>query len=132
MKTLIVDDDFISRRVLLDILSSYGDCDIAIDGDEAVQAVRLSWEERKPYDLICMDIIMPKMDGLEALKKIRKLEESLGVKSRRQAKVIMLTAVDDPKTIIDSYFKVGASSYLLKPINSEKIHEEVHRLELIR
>lgn len=132
MKTLIVDDDFISRRVLLDILSSYGDCDIAIDGDEAVQAVRLSWEERKPYDLICMDIIMPKMDGLEALKKIRKLEESLGVKSRRQAKVIMLTAVDDPKTIIDSYFKVGASSYLLKPINSEKIHEEVHRLELIQ
>ncbi len=132
MKTLIVDDDFISRRVLLDILSSYGDCDIAIDGDEAVQAVRLSWEERKPYDLICMDIIMPKMDGLEALKKIRKLEESLGVKSRRQAKVIMLTAVDDPKTIIDSYFKVGASSYLIKPINSEKIHEEVHRLELIR
>ena len=130
MRVLIVDDDFIARRVLKDILSFYGHCDLAADGLQAVQAFRSAWAGHRPYDLICMDIIMPKMDGLESLIKIRKLEKLLNISKLEQVKIIIITALNDPKNIIDSYFKVGASSYLIKPINSQRIHEEVNNLGL--
>ena len=131
MKTLIVEDDFVSRRILKDILSPYGECDIAIDGSEAVQAYRLAWEDIKPYDLICMDIMMPKMDGQEALKKIRELERAAGIRSRDEVKVLMITALDSPKTVFASYYRGGATSYIVKPINRERILKEVCNFGLI-
>ncbi|MFW6242306.1 MAG: response regulator, partial [Thermodesulfobacteriota bacterium] len=71
MKILVVEDDFISRRILKEILTEHGDCDVVVDGDEAVQAFRLAREEGAPYQLICMDIMMPNKDGHEALQEIR-------------------------------------------------------------
>jgi two-component system chemotaxis response regulator CheY len=68
MKILVVEDDFTSRILLQRYLSSYGDCHIAINGKEAVGAFKDSLKENQPYDLICMDIIMPEMSGQEALK----------------------------------------------------------------
>ena len=131
MKTLIVEDDFVSRRILKDILSPYGDCDIAIDGSEAVQAYRLAREDRKPYDLICLDIMMPKMDGQEALIKIRELERAAGVKSRDEVKVIMISALDSPKAVFASYYQGGATSYIVKPISREKLIEEISNFGLL-
>ncbi len=77
MKCLIVEDDFISRRILRELLGMYFDCEIAVDGEEAVTAFRLAHDSKSPYDLICMDIMMPKMDGHEALRLIRQLEKEL-------------------------------------------------------
>ena len=77
IKVLIVDDDFITRRILKSIFTPYGDCDIAINGEEAIQAFRLAREEKKPYDLICLDIMMPEIDGHEALMKIREMEKAI-------------------------------------------------------
>ncbi len=131
MKTLIVEDDFVSRRILKDILSPYGDCDIAIDGSEAIQAYRLAGEDKKSYDLICMDIMMPKMDGQEALMKIRELERAAGVKSRDEVKVIMISALDSPKTVFASYYQGGATSYIVKPISREKLIEEIGNFGLL-
>jgi two-component system chemotaxis response regulator CheY len=131
MKTLIVEDDFVSRRILKDILSPYGDCDVAIDGSEAVQAYRLAGEDKKPYDLICMDIMMPKMDGQEALLKIRELERTEGVRSQDEVKVIMISALDSPKTVFSSYYRGGATSYIVKPISREKLVEEISNFGLL-
>ena len=125
MKTLIVEDDFISRRILKDILSPYGDCDVAIDGSEAVQAYRLAWEDNKPYDLICMDIMMPKVDGQEALVKIRALEKTQGLRSRDEVKVLMISALDSPKSVFASYYRGGATAYLVKPVVRERLLEEI-------
>ena len=132
MKILIAEDDFIARRILKDILSPYGDCDIVIDGDEAIQAFRLAWEENRPYDLICMDIMMPDVDGQEALKKIREMEKQRGIKVLSEVKVIMVTALGDPKTVIESFYKGGATSYIVKPINKQKLLQEIRNLGLIR
>lgn len=131
MKILIVEDDFISRRVLKDILAPFGNCDIAIDGSEAVQAFRLSHDDCAPYDLICMDIMMPKMDGQEALKKIRELEREWGVQGRQEVKVIMVSALDTPKTVFQSFYQSGATSYVVKPVNRIELLKELCKLGLI-
>ncbi len=55
MRILIVEDDFASRKVLQKMLSPYGECDMAADGEEAVKACRMALEENSPYGLICMD-----------------------------------------------------------------------------
>ena len=77
MKILIAEDDYIARRILKGILSPIGDCDIVIDGEEAFQAFKMAWVEGNPYDLVCLDIMMPNVNGQEALKKIREMEKEI-------------------------------------------------------
>lgn len=131
MRVLIVEDDFTARRMLKEIMSPLGDCDIVVHGLEAVQAFRLAWEDNNPYDLIFMDIMMPHMDGQEALAQIREMEKQMGVKGTDEVKVIMVTALGDPKTVVKAFYKGGATSYLVKPIDKRKLLEEVRNLGLI-
>jgi len=132
VKCLIVEDDFISRRILRELLGAYFDCEIAVDGGEAVTAFRMAHEAKTPYDLICMDIMMPKMDGREALRLIRKLEKELEVPPNLEVKVVMTTALDDPKTVFDSFYQDGATAYLVKPISKQKLVRELRALGLIQ
>ena len=131
MKILIVDDDFMIRRILKDILWPFGDCDVVTDGSEALQAFRLAWEENAPYDLICMDIMMPDMDGQQSLREIRALEEKLEIEQTDEVKVVMVSALDDPKNVVQAFSKGGATSYIVKPIEKEKLLSEIRRLGLI-
>lgn len=132
MKCLIVEDDFISRRILRELLGIYFDCEIAVDGEEAVTAFRLAHDAKTPYDLICMDIMMPKMDGREALRLIRQLEKALEVPPNLEVKVVMTTALDDPKTVFDSFYQDGATAYLVKPISKQKLVRELRALGLLQ
>lgn len=131
MKCLIVEDDFISRRILKELLSSSFDCDIAINGEEAIASFRLAHEGKRPYDLICMDIMMPGVDGQEALRQIRELEHEMEVPPNLEVKVVMTTALDDPKSVVRAYYKGGATAYLVKPISKQKLMRELRLLELI-
>jgi len=132
MKTLIVEDDFICRQIMKDILKKYGDCDIVVDGEEAIQAFRLAWEDNEPYDLICMDIMMPRMDGQEALKQIRAFEKEMNIRGVNEVKVIMTTALGDPKTVVDSFYKSGATSYLVKPLTEDILLAEMKSFGLLK
>ena len=132
MKCLIVEDDFISRRILRELLGAYFDCEIAVDGEEAVTAFRMAHDAKTPCDLICMDIMMPKMDGREALRLIRQLEKELEVPPNLEVKVVMTTALDDPKTVFDSFYQDGATAYLVKPISKQKLVRELRALGLIQ
>nr|WP_307726544.1 response regulator [Trichlorobacter sp.] len=129
---MIVEDDFISRRILRELLSMHFDCEIAVDGEEAVTAFRLAHDSKSPYDLICMDIMMPKMDGREALRLIRQLEKELEVPPNLEVKVVMTTALDDPKTVFDSFYQDGATAYLVKPISKQKLLRELRALGLLQ
>jgi two-component system, chemotaxis family, chemotaxis protein CheY len=128
MRILVVEDDFGSRRMMQKLLEPYGDIDVVVDGEEAVQAFRIAWEEYKPYELLFMDIMMPKMDGHEALRRIREIEKELGVKPHDEAKIIMTSVLEDPKNVMEAYYEGGATSYLVKPIDREKLREELSRL----
>ncbi len=130
MKTLIVEDDFTSRLLLQEFLTSYGSVHIAVDGKEAVDAVRSALQSNKPYDLILMDIMMPKLDGHEALTQIRKIEAQNHLVDADQVKVIMVTALADADNVIfASQNKV--QGYILKPYDLNKLLEELRKLGLI-
>ena len=132
LKILIVEDDFISRRILQEILTPYGKCDMAKDGKEAIHAFYLGWEELSPYDLICMDVMMPEIDGQEALQKIRDMELEMGIIGSQEVKVIMVTALDDLKNIIKAFHDGGATSYIVKPISKKNLIGEMVKLGLIQ
>ncbi len=131
MKTLIAEDDFTSRKLMQNILSAYGRCDLAVNGEEAVEAVRKSLADNYPYDLLCLDIMMPKMDGHEALVKIREMEKQKGITPSKEVKVIMTTALGEPKDVIKALYQGGATVYLVKPIAKQALLEELRKMGLI-
>ena len=130
MRVLIAEDDMASRKFLYKFLSAYGDCDVTVDGMEAIDAFLLAWDEGSPYDLICLDIMMPKVDGLKALKTIRDLEQHKGIEEAQRVKIIMTTALNDPQTVGNS-FQDGCQGYAAKPIDTVKFLEVVKKLGLI-
>jgi two-component system chemotaxis response regulator CheY len=130
MKTLIVEDDFTSRLLLQELLKNYGPSHVAINGKEAVEAVRLALEAGEHYDLICLDIMMPEMDGQEALRQIREQEEARGIGSSKGAKILMTTALTDLKNVNAAYHSL-CDAYLTKPIQKAKLLEQLHELKLI-
>ena len=130
MKTLIVEDDFTSRVLLQEILRPFGACHIAVDGKEAIEAVRVALEANDPYQLICLDIMLPNMDGQEALKRIRALEVNHWPNEDHLAKVIMTTALDDMKNVIAAYSNL-CDGYLVKPIEKNKLLAELYKLGIL-
>ena len=128
MRTLIVEDDFTSRLLLQSLLSRYGECHIAVNGREAVDAFRRALDGGQPYDLICMDIMMPEMDGQSAVGEIRACEEARGTLSTQGVKIIMTTALDDVKNVVES-FKLLCDAYVFKPIDTGNL---VNRLRVLR
>jgi len=132
VKCLIVEDDFISRRILRELLNPHFEIEIAVDGEEAITAFKLAHQAKSPFDLICMDIMMPKMDGREALRLIRQLEKEQEVPPNLETKIVMTTALDDPKTVFDSFYQDGATAYLVKPISKQKLIRELRALGLIQ
>ena len=132
MRVLVVEDDFTSRKLLQKIVSPYGEADIAVNGQESIEAFEAALEENDPYDLVCMDIMMPEMDGQEALKKIRAIEKNKGIRNAEEVKVIMITALDDPKNVVEAYYKGGATSYVPKPIDRQLFLQLLRNLGLIQ
>lgn len=130
MKTLIVDDDFVCRLLLQEILKKYGQCHIAVNGKETVAAVRMALEAGAPYDLICLDIMMPEMDGQQALREIRALEEARGIISPGWAKIVMTTALSD-SAAIRAAIREQCNYFLVKPIRKDKLLEALREMKLI-
>jgi two-component system chemotaxis response regulator CheY len=131
MKTLIVEDNFPSRVLLQTFLSRYGECHIAVNGKEAVEAFRLAIDNGSPYDLICMDILMPEMDGKEAVRQVRAQEQERGIRSTDSVKIIMTTAAEDIKEVIQS-FQALCDAYLFKPIDMLELLRNLKALGLLR
>ena len=130
MRILIAEDDFASRKVLLKFLSEYGECDVTVDGMEAIDAFIMALEEGQPYDLVCLDVMMPIMDGYQALKNIRKIEKDKHVPEQNAVKIIMTTALNDEKNVKKA-FELGCTIYCAKPIDMDRLRETLQKLGLI-
>ena len=131
MKCLIVEDDLISSRILEGLISRYATCNDAINSQEAMAQFLKAHESGTPYDLILMDIMMPETNGLQTVRLIREKEELMNIPLMHRVKVIMTTALDDPRTVIKALFESDANSYITKPVTARKLADELRNIKLI-
>lgn len=131
MRSLVVEDDFTERILLTEFLKSYGECDNAHDGKAALKMVSRAVEMGAYYDLICLDIVMPEVDGHTTLAGIRRIEAEKKVPSTKAAKIIMVTALTDRKNF---FAAMGANcdGYIRKPVRLEMLLEELKNMKLIK
>lgn len=130
MKVLIAEDDLVSRNFLNKFLSRYGECDLVVDGLETVDAFLMALKDKEPYDLICLDIMMPKVDGMKVLKAVRDLEKQYGIVRDQRVKIIMTTALTEAQ-MVHAAFEYGCEAYAAKPIDTVKLIEVMQKLGLI-
>jgi len=128
MHSLIVEDDPSSRLILETILSEYGVVDIASTGIEGFEKFSAMRAKNTPYDLVCLDILLPGMSGQEVLRDIRAMEESDVVVSHA-AKIVMITAMDDKTNVIHA-FREQCDAYLVKPIQVKELREQLALIDL--
>ncbi len=127
MRILLAEDDFVTRKFMTSFLSKYGNCDVTVDGMEAVDAFLMALEDEEPYDLVCLDIMMPVMDGYQALQGIRNLEKERNIPAEKAAKVIMATALNDESNV-KMAFDLGCTIYTGKPIDQERFEMALKKL----
>ncbi|MBQ9365801.1 MAG: response regulator [Schwartzia sp.] len=129
MKILIAEDDRMSRSFLKEFLADYGAVDAATNGMEAIDLFLDAIKEKEPYDLLCLDIMMPKVDGLKVLKVIRELEEQQ--KIEKHLKIIMMSALSEVDYVQEA-FRLGCDAYAAKPIDTGKVVEAMKNLGLTK
>ncbi len=130
LKILVVDDSRYQRYTIQSVLSKYGKCDEAADGKEALRLFTEALQQEAGYDLIIMDILMPVMNGHEALKKIMNIQKLIP-ETAKKAKAIMLSSLDDPQNMMEAQFDSGAEYYITKPFEEDTLVEALQALDLI-
>ena len=131
MNILIVDDELPNLKLLRDLLKSFGHCDMAYNGREAVDLFDEGLTDGNPYDLILLDIMMPEMDGQMALIEIRHLERESGMPSAKKVVVIMMTALNTPKDIFEAYYQGKCNGYIVKPVTKDVLLKTLEDNKLI-
>ena len=130
MKTLLAEDDFASRKFMDKYLTQYGECDVTVDGEEAVDAYMMALEDGEPYDLVCLDVMMPVLDGYQVLKAIRDIEAERGITKDQRVKIIMTTALNEERNVKKA-FELGCEAYSGKPIDVDRFEQVLRKLGLI-
>lgn len=130
-RILIVEDDSATRGLMQILLAEYGRCAFAENGRQGVEAFTQALDAAEPFDLVCLDIMMPEMDGLAALKQLREVEKARGIEDPRRVKVIMTTTASQQDKTMKA-FHYGCSGYLLKPISKDALITEMNKLPLRR
>ncbi len=130
MKTLIVEDDYITSQVVYEIMTGFGEADIAEDGRQAIDKFKEAYSSGDPFELILLDIMMPEMDGQEVLKQIRQFEEDNQVKGLDGVNIIMATALSDFDNLRKA-FSNQCEGYIIKPIEKDKIVNMLMDLDLL-
>ena len=130
MRILLAEDDFATRKYMSKFLSKYGSCDVTVDGMEAVDAFMIALDEGEYYDLICLDVMMPVMDGYQALKGIRDIEKDRNIEPENMAKIIMTTVLNEEKHV-KMAFELGCTVFSAKPLDVDRFEDALKRLGLI-
>jgi len=101
-------------------------CQAVAAGESALELFEKAIAEERPYDLVCLDIMLPGLDGQQVLEAMRRREQDLG----RESKIIMITALSSTVALMNA-FKAGATSYLVKPIRKASLLLELRKFGLV-
>ncbi|MBP8301021.1 MAG: response regulator [Planctomycetes bacterium] len=124
MRILIVEDDFISRKVLSHFLAGFGEVITAEDGQKGLDLLMHGLTSERPFDLVTLDVMMPEIDGQEVLAKLRALES---VTNGPRARVLMTTALEDMKSVKEAYENL-CDAYLKKPVRKAVLYGTLQKL----
>ena len=128
MKTLVVDDELVSRKKMQKIMVNLGECEEVESGSAAITAFKKALENRTPFDLITLDIAMPEIDGIEVLFEIREIEKEKKIPREKQVKILMVTAHSDRDNII-TCIQAGCNDYIVKPFDREMVIEKFEKIK---
>lgn len=129
MKVLIAEDDFTNRLLLQEYLQPFGTVHTVVNGKEVVEAFQNALRQNEPYQLLCLDILMPEMDGQQALHAVRQMEYELP-NPPPPVKILMTTGLGDSASVIRA-FREQCDGYLTKPIDRNKMLQSLKNLGLI-
>ena len=119
LKVLVADDNIINQRVATAILSTLGHTGVVVnDGEKALRCL-----DALKFDVVLMDVMMPVMDGLQAVAAIRDKEQSTG----KHQTIIMCTSHAEPCDGV-RFVNAGADGYIAKPISADQLNAELQRL----
>lgn len=119
LKVLVAEDNSINQRLLMGMLKVLGHTSVVVgDGDKALKCLA-----QLQFDVVLMDVMMPVMDGLEALASIRAQEQTTG----KHMPVVMVTAHSDPLER-EKFNAAGADGYVAKPIDLDLLRVELERV----
>ena len=124
LKVLVVDDNMVNRVSMEKIMSEFGSVESKKSGQEAVYAFETNLQFGRNYDLVLLDIIMPDIDGLKVLQKMRAIEKEYELSAKERAKIFMVTS-HAHKDIVLSSLKIGCDDYIVKPLQREIIVEKL-------
>lgn len=127
MRILVVEDDPASQKVMTHFLKGIGHCAVAENGAKGLSLFKEAFQSGERFDLVCLDIMMPEMDGQATLNGIRKFEREQGLKSEELTKVVMTTGLNDVSNVMNA-FEHGAEAYVTKPISRETLMSEIKKL----
>ena len=130
MRALIIDDDKANQYILKEFLAPFATSDIAQNGEEGVAVFEAALDSQLPYDLVCLDIMMPGIDGVETLRRLRTAESEREIFGLDGVKIIMISAVADTKVVV-SAFRDGCEAYLIKPVQRDDLIRNLKVLKLI-
>ena len=117
-KRILITDDALFMRVTLKNILSQNGCEICGEAQNGVEAVKM-YEDLKP-DIVIMDITMPEMDGIQALKEIIALDAN--------ANVVMCTAMGQKRMVVEA-IQAGAKDFIVKPFEPERVLEALGKLD---
>ncbi|MBU1219789.1 response regulator [Myxococcota bacterium] len=130
MKILIVEDEYAARAMIEFFLEPYGKIDSAANGSEAVNFIKKSYEINEPYNLVCIDIRLPDMDGHEVLVELKRMESDSGIPHSERTITFMTTALEDPKNVARAFYNL-CDEYLSKPVRKNELDELIVRYKLV-
>ena len=131
MRALIAEDDYTSRILIQRLLAPHAECTVVVNGEKALEAFCTALYKGRPYDLICLDLMMPEMDGHTALTRIREIEKEHGIEEAACVKVIMTTALADIENVRKA-IREKCQGYLIKPYDKQKLLDKLTSLGLLK
>ena len=128
MRILIVDDDRATRLCLDKVFKPLGEVVPAGSGQEALDAFGQALAVGAAFGLVCLDIVMPGLDGQATLQAMRDLEKQHGVPPGKEAKVMMVTGLGDTGNVCQAFFKGQADGYVTKPLRQAELTKTLRQI----